>query len=158
VVFLLVGAIIGSTRPRERGGESDVAHHYRIDQSQRLATLTFGGSVSGTELAQATRTLYEDPMWAAGFDAIWDFRSIEELLLEKDDIRSLVELDASYADLAAGGRDIFIVARALDYAMGRIYAHFAKDGPRQSQMVRSPAEAWEALGRVAPTDPERGSV
>ena len=125
-----------------------MAHQYRIDGEQRLALVTVSGSISGTQLARLTRTLYEEPAWEAGYDAIWDFTGITELLLEKNDITDLIDVDQEYAHISAGGRDVFIVSRDLDYAMGRIHSAFARKGPRESHVCRSMDEAFALLGRT----------
>ncbi|HTV01955.1 MAG TPA: hypothetical protein VMF13_15510 [Luteitalea sp.] len=131
-----------------------MAFTYHIDPVRRVAMATVSGTVTGAELADATRTIYRDAAWGTGFDVMWDFRGLTELLIERDDMQALVDLDNDdqFRTLAAGGRDVFIVARELDYAMGRVYAAFAREGPRQSHLVRTLREAWATLGLEPPDD------
>ena len=129
-----------------------MASSYRIEPARRVAMATVSGTVTGAELADATRTLYRDAAWGTGFDVVWDFRGLTELLIEVDDMQALVDLDndEQFRALATGGRDVFVVARDLDYAMGRVYAAFAREGPRQSHLVRTLREAWATLGLDPP--------
>jgi hypothetical protein len=127
-----------------------VAFRYRFDPDRSAVLLTFTGSVSGDELARATRAIYADDGWRFGLDAIWDFTRITELVLEWEDLQRLVDLDREHADVAGPGHDVLVVARSLDEVIGEAYTYLSRSGPRQSSLCHSIAEAWAVLGRGEP--------
>jgi hypothetical protein len=123
-----------------------MAFAYNIDPGRRIAAVTVSGVTSGSELAEATRALYEDENWRDGTDVIWDLTEVTELLLEWGDLQGLIAIDRQYAEVAGSGRDVIVVARKLDEAMARIHSNLSKSGPRQSHVCRSLVEARVILG------------
>lgn len=128
-----------------------MAHTHRIDTSRRVATLTFTGTVTGHDLVSALFALYEDPAWAPGYDAIWDFRVITELLLEEGDLKNLVALDHELDDVAGHGRDVVVVSRELDLFVGKLFLRLSKDTPRPNHLVTTMDEALVWLNGEAPS-------
>src|SRR3989442_8344668 len=111
-----------------------MAFEYKINPERKVALLTFCGSITGAELAEATKALYHDEAWQYGFNPIWDFSRITELLLVFSDFHGLVAIDQEYAEIAGPGLDEFIVARQFDYAVGQTHMVLVKKRPRQSNV------------------------
>src|SRR5438876_7216666 len=124
-----------------------MAFEYKINPERKVALLTFSGSITGAELAEATKALYHDEAWQYGFNAIWDFSQITELLLEFSDFQGLAALDREYVEIAGPGLDVFIVVRQWDHAMRQTHMVLAKQAPRQSHVRHSLSEAWALLGQ-----------
>ena len=123
-----------------------MAHTHRIDAAQRLARLTFTDTVTGPDLVDALFALYEDRAWEAGYDAIWDFRAITELLLEEGDLKSLVALDHELDDVAGHGRDVVVVTRERVVFVGKLFVRLSRDTPRPNHLVSTMDEALAWLG------------
>jgi hypothetical protein len=67
------------------------------------------------------------------------------MLLEKDDLPSIVALQRAFGDVAGPGHDVFIASRMLDEAMARAYVAMMKNPVRQVHVCRSRAEAMRIL-------------
>jgi len=121
-----------------------MAYTYCIAPADRLAHLTFTGTVTGHELGRALTALYEDLDWRAGYNTLWDFRAIRQLLLDPRDFQALARLDFAFMDRAGAGRDALLAARSLDLAMGRLFIHAARNAPRPSALfdAEPDARAW----------------
>ena len=124
-----------------------MAFSYAIDSANRLATGTFSGSVSGREIASAFRTVYDDIAWQPDFDTVWECSGITELLLERNDLATLVALHREHVARAGTGLEIIVVTRALDRAMAKVYAVMMRNQPRRVRVCRSVAEAAQLLDR-----------
>jgi hypothetical protein len=125
-----------------------MAFSYVICTTNRLATGTFSGSVSGAEIAVAFRTVYDDPAWRPGFDTIWEANGITELLIERRDLADLVAMHRELAAVAGTGYEIIVVNRNVDQIMARIYTFMMRNQARQTRMCGSMVEAAQILGRA----------
>jgi hypothetical protein len=67
--------------------------------------------------------------------------------VEWEEYRSLLDSAEAYADIAGPGRDVMVVARPLDEAMGHIHVQLTKTRPRQSLLCSTVAKAWEILAQ-----------
>jgi hypothetical protein len=124
-----------------------MAFSYVIDGANRLATGTLSGSVSGAEMAYALRTVYQDVAWQPGFDTLWECSGITQLLLERNDLATLVGLHREFIGRAGSGLEIIVVTRSLDHVMAKVYAVMMRSQARRVRVCRSVAEAAEFLGR-----------
>ena len=126
-----------------------MAYTYRISDDDRLAHLTFTGTVNGPDLVHALTDLYADPAWQAGYNTIWDFRAISQLLLEEGDFKLLVGLDFEFMHLAGNGCDAIVVARDLDRFMGKLFLYLARNAPRRTALFDRMEDARQWLGLPA---------
>ena len=119
---------------------------YVIDVPHRVAIIRKIGRVDANRIRRTVEAVFTDPAWEPGFDTIWDDSETTELLLEREDLMSLLELQKSLAHLSGPGRDIMASTRAVDRIMGQIYAVYAKEQHRTLILCKSMEEARGVLG------------
>ncbi len=61
----------------------------RIYPDRQLAVIVAEGRVTGGNIRQAMAEVFHSPQWHPGFDAIWDARSVSELLISLDEFHSI---------------------------------------------------------------------
>ena len=122
------------------------AYPYSIDDRTGVITVKLSGTVPGQRIAATIAAIYGDPTCGHCFDILWDGSTITELMFERDDLPSFVRLNQQYAALAQSGRDVILVARALDKAMANIYASMMKPQRRQVHVCSSMDEVSRILG------------
>jgi hypothetical protein len=122
------------------------AYPYTIDSSRRLVTATMSGSVPGTRIAATIGAIYGDPACGPGFDILWDFSTITELMFERDDLPSFVRLSQEFAPLSQFGRDIILVTRTLDKEMAGMYAVMMRAQSRAVHICSSMYDVTRILG------------
>jgi hypothetical protein len=125
------------------------AYPFRIDTSKRLVTVTMSGSVPGTRIAATIAAIYGDPACGPGFDIVWDFSTITELMFERDDLASFVRLSQEFSQLSQCGRDIILVTRKLDKDMAEMYAVMMRAQRRTVHICSSMDEVTQLLGAKA---------
>ncbi len=124
-----------------------MAFSYTIDAANRLARATLSGTVHGTELVAGARAIYKDPAWRPGFDTLWECTGITQLLLERDDIPSIVAVHERMSDRAGDGLEVIVVSRSLDHVMARMYSVWMRSQKRNVHVCRTVIEASQLLGR-----------
>src|ERR1700730_8811950 len=130
------------------------AYPFHIDTSKRLVTATMSGSVPGTRIAATIAAIYGHPACGPGFDILWDFSTISELMFERDDLPSFVRLSQEFSHLSQSGRDIIFVTRTLDKNMAEMYAVMMRGQRRAVHICMSMDEVTQLLGaKVAQTTP-----
>ena len=97
------------------------------------------------KIAATFATIYRDPAYEPGFDIFWDTSTITELILERDDLPSFVRLNEEFSTLASSGRDIILVARSLDQAIGDMYAVMMRTQRRTVHVCVSMEEVQQIL-------------
>jgi hypothetical protein len=122
------------------------AYPFIIDSAKRLVTATMSGSVPGTRIAATIAAIYTDPACGPGFDILWDFSTITELMFERDDLPSFVRLSQEFSRLSESGRDIILVTRTLDKEMAEMYAVMMRAQRRAVHVCLSMYEATQVLG------------
>jgi hypothetical protein len=128
---------------------------FRIDMSKRQVTATMSGSVPGTRIAATIAAIYGDPACGPGFDILWDFSTITELMFERDDLPSFVRLSQEFSHLSESGRDIILVTRTLDKEMAQMYAVMMRAQRRTVHICSSMYEATQILAtKEAQAPPE----
>jgi len=127
-----------------------MAYTYRIDPAERLAHLTFTETVTGPELGEPLFSVYQDAGWQAGYDTIWDFRAITQLLLDEGDLEELVSMDLDLDEIAGNGSDAIVMVREQDHFIGKLFLHLAKSTPRPNYLCCTLEEArtWLGLAEV----------
>jgi len=118
---------------------------YVVDHTKRVVFVTVSGRVSGTDIADSIRAIYEDSNWQPGFGIVWDGSGVTELLFERGDVAGLIEVQRSFRERAGSGRDVIITHRPLDEAVAKTYILLAKD-IRPTTLAKSRWEALTALG------------
>jgi hypothetical protein len=124
---------------------------YRIDDATGLVTVWLSGSVHGTQIAATFAAIYRDPACRPGPDILWDGSAITELMFERDDLPSFVRLNQEFSRIASAGRDIILVARALDKTMADIYAVMMKGQCRTVHVCVSLGEVHQILDQAGPS-------
>jgi hypothetical protein len=127
------------------------AYPYSIDGRTGLITVTMSGSVPGQRIATTFVAIYGDPACGPRYDILWDGSTITELMFERDDLPSFVRLNKQYATLAQSGRDIILVARALDKGMAEMYAVMMKPQRRTVHVCASLGEVHQILDQAGPS-------
>ncbi len=79
---------------------------YTIDVPHRVAIIRKVGRVDVSRIRRTAQALFTDPVWEPGFDTIWDDSETTELLLERQDLASLLEVQREFAHLSDPGRDV----------------------------------------------------
>ena len=119
---------------------------YTIDVEHRVAVIRKVGRVDVGRIRRTVQALFTDPVWEPGFDTIWDDSETTELLLEREDLMTLLEVHREFAHLSGPGRDVMASTRTVDQIMGQIYAMYAKDQQRKIIVCKSMEEARGVLG------------
>jgi hypothetical protein len=104
------------------------------------------GSVPGTRIAATIAAIYGDAACGPGFDILWNFSTITELMFERDDLPSFVRLNKEFAHLSQSGRDIIFVTRTLDREMADMYAVMMRAQRRAVHVCVSMNEVIQILG------------
>lgn len=118
-----------------------MAYTVTIDQSAGRGTVRFTESVNGEALVASLLDLYGHALWRRGYDALWDWTSITELLLDVDDLKGLVALDHDLDDIAGPGRDALVARREIDRLMGALHVALSRDSPRSVRLFHTTAAA-----------------
>jgi hypothetical protein len=103
------------------------------------------GLVPGARIAATIAAIYGDPACGPGFDILWDFSTITELMFERDDLPSFVRLNKEFSHLSQFGRDIILVTRTLDKEMAEMYAVMMRAQRRAVHVCQSMYEATQIL-------------
>jgi hypothetical protein len=126
--------------------KSPMPFPYTIDASHRVAIIRKVGRVDVGRIRRTVEALFTDPVWQPGFDTIWDDSQTTELLLEREDLITLLDVQRELAHLSGPGRDVMAATRPVDQIMGQIFSMYAKDQHRTLILCKSMAEAREVLG------------
>ena len=126
--------------------ESSMTFPYTIDVAHRVAIIRKVGRVDANRIRRTVEAVFTDPAWEPGFDTLWDDSATTELLLEREDLMALFELQKSLAHLSGPGRDVMASTRPVDRIMGQIYAIYAKEQHRTIVLCKSMREALGVLG------------
>ena len=94
---------------------------YTIDASHRVAIIRKVGRVDVGRIRRTVEALFTDPVWQPGFDTIWDDSQTTELLLEREDLMTLLDVQRELAHLSGPGRDVMAATRPVDQIMGQIF-------------------------------------
>lgn len=126
---------------------------YSIDGKRRYAQAVLSGIVTGQDIARTIEAIYDSPDWRPGFDIIWNFAGVTDLVFDTDDLESLVALRRARADAGGAGRDIIVIKRILDDALARLYAAMTKNERRRTRLCASEDTALEILGLAGDAGP-----
>jgi hypothetical protein len=127
-----------------------VPYTIQFPPAEPVTRIACTGTVTIADLVGATQGLYESPVWVPGADVVWDFTAVGMVLLDHGDLQSLPEVDEAYEDVAAGGRDVVVATRELDYDLARLYEKVAEGSVRVVSVVRSLGDAYAALAVPLP--------
>lgn len=64
---------------------------YELDRQRAIATLRLWGEVSGETLVEMGEALMQDPGWDETYRRLWDWRGIDTLLLELDEVKAFAQ-------------------------------------------------------------------
>ena len=70
-----------------------MAYEYRIIPEQNLLVITGSGTVTSADIYRVVVSFQEDPAWDSSMNMLVDWRLVDELLIELDDVKRLA-LDA----------------------------------------------------------------
>ena len=121
-----------------------MAVSYLIDTMQRLAFATLNDRVTGAEIGQTIAAIYTDADWQPGFNIVWDGSLISELMMEREDLPNLSEVQRSFGGRAGDGRDVIITNRLIDEMMANMYVAFVRH-LRPTFLATSREEAMAVL-------------
>ena len=70
---------------------------YTIDVTHRVAIIRKVGRVDVGRIRRTVEALFTDPVWQPGFDTIWDDSQTTELLLEREELMTLLDVQRELA-------------------------------------------------------------
>lgn len=74
-----------------------------------------------------------------GGNVIWDSTTVTGMTLEWEDLQVLIDIDKRHRrTIGKSGRDLLVVWRKVDEAMGKIHAQLSKTSPRPRQCFSFP--------------------
>ena len=123
-----------------------MAYTYLVDGERKLGAVRFEGQVTGDEVAEVSCLLFRHADWQAGFCELWDARGITELVVTLEEVRRVAAIEQDHLAEIGTGRVAIVVARELDYFLGRLYIAFVRGTQRPVRLFRSIDEAQQWLG------------
>jgi len=90
---------------------------YTIDASHRVAIIRKVGRVDVGRIRRTVEALFTDPVWQPGFDTIWDDSQTTELLLEREDVMTLLDVQRELA-YAKDQHRMLILCKSMAEARG----------------------------------------
>ena len=129
-----------------------MAYTYLVDQERRLGAVRLEGQVTGKEVAEVSFLLFQHPDWQPGFCELWDARGITELLVTLEEVRRVAAIEKEHLGEIGMGRVAIVVARDLEYYLGRLYTAFVQDTERPVRLFKSidKARHWLGLSSLPP--------
>ena len=130
-----------------------MAYVYIVDGERRLGAVRFEGQVTGGEVAEVSCLLFRHADWQAGFCELWDARDITELVVTLEEVRRVAAIEKDHLAEIGMGRVAIVVARELDYYLGRLYIAFVRGhaAPGAPLPVRRPRRSsWLGLSSLPP--------
>ncbi len=119
----------------------------RVLPDHHLGVALFSGPLTVDDFHGVLNQLYGNPAWKPGFDALWDAREVTELVLDEQDVSTVVHHIQRLADRKGPGRTAFVVPRDVDYAIARLLIWLTRNERRQRKAFRQMEEALVWLGR-----------
>ena len=139
-----------------------MAYMYVVDPASRLGAVRLEGQVTGDQVAEVSLLLFRHPDWQPGFCELWDARGITELLVTLEEVRRVAAIEKEHLQRMGMGRVAIVVARDIEYYIGRLYTAFVRDTERPVRLFKSidKAQHWLGLSSLppliaAPDDRER---
>ncbi len=122
---------------------------YRIDEEQDLCLLEVWDSTSDREMLANAVRIWEDDRWHPGMDQINDFRQLEEMIVELNDMKSFIETERKYVAGYDGppGRVAVVVSNDLHEAAMKLYAALAREMPHETKVFTAMNAASQWMGK-----------
>ena len=127
----------------------------QIDTTRMLGLTRLSGVVRGHDFIRAMEELYHHPDWRPGLPALWDARTIEQLLIDPSDVQHIVATLQTLEPLIGGGRAAFVVPRDIDYMMARLLIYKGTNPVRERRTFSHVEPALEWLRGVDEVSPLR---
>ena len=127
-----------------------------VHPALRLATLRFSEKLDGDRLLRALEACYAQPLWQPGFNTLWDYRRVTEVVLEPGDMQRVVDFGFAHQARGGTGLDVNLVdcERGLHALTSRsfvAYRNYRKGALRSARSCCHEHEAEAALGLPAGT-------
>lgn len=122
-------------------------HRYAIDTERRLAIIQLVGTVHSQHLVTLSKAIYADQAWLPGYSELWDGLLVTETIIELADVQAALALDHEYAERVGGGQVVGVVARQMDYIVGRLFQSMSRlNAGRAYSVFRTYPDALARLG------------
>lgn len=116
---------------------------YDINVDAGLGVVTFVGAIDGEDLVGAIAALFSDGRWTSGYSAVWDFRDVEQFVIEPSDVAAVLETVADLHDERQTGKAAFVARRHLDLSILNMFSFRLKRIPGRE------ANVFDDLGKAA---------
>ena len=116
----------------------------QILAKQELGIARIHGFVTGETIVDAAEALYTSADWEQGFNAMWDARGIDELVVSVGDVVHIVK-GLRHLDPSAGtGCTAIVVDQTMHFAFAKLIEVKVKQSLRRRRVFRSvdAAIAW----------------
>ena len=119
---------------------------YRISSDHNLCLLEVWGSVTDRQMLDIAQQIWNDPRWRPGMDQINDFRKLDEMIVELNDMRAFIDVERTYLKGYEGRRSrVAVVVHSEIHEAGvSLYAALSREMPHDTRTFHgmNAAAAW----------------
>ena len=108
-----------------------------VDPARRLGMAQVSGQATGADLFAANEALYSHPDWEAGFDELWDCRSIQEFVIDVGEMQALATMEIEGQEQIGSGRVVLVITREVIAMMGNLYRALVQESGRPVEVTRT---------------------
>ena len=128
-----------------------MAFTLHIDRATRRALGVLSGSVTGHEFAEAMDALYHDPAWSPGFEVLWDFTAVRELLVDRQGVETIVAAARACRPRMGVGRTAIAIPNEMHQTIASLVVYKTRGEGRDRRIfdTRATADAWLNEARAA---------
>lgn len=121
---------------------------FRISAEHDLCLLEVWGSTSDRDMLKTATRIWDDERWHPGMSQINDFRHLEEMVVELDEMRAFIEAEADRVASYDGarGRVAVVVANDIHESGMKLYAALARNMPHDTRIFPTIKAAAEWIG------------
>ncbi len=125
-----------------------MGYTYSISSKYNLCYVKISGAADGKEVLSLKKNIFSDPKWTYGMNQINDYLKINKLILEKDDINLIIDLEEEQEKKTKDNkRKLAIVSNNKFYdAIFKYYELCAKKLPYKTKLFNTIEEALKWIG------------
>lgn len=119
---------------------------YGIITDQKLAYIRAWGKVSAEDIMMKGAAMFSEKSWKNGYHIICDYRDIEDLHADMEDVQRIVNQDKDNEAIFDRSRLALVATEDLVYGVSRMWELLSQDNRQEKMIFRNMEDAIEWLG------------
>lgn len=117
-------------------------------ESIATVAVVWRGRLTGRDIADALREIYNDKRWSDAHDTVWIYDELELLEVTPEEVSEVCGVESQHTMAASTGCDVAVVKRELDEMMAHFFVAMAARTPAIRRRKGAGGTIEQALAAV----------